>query len=85
MAIEPQQSAKRRSLVPRNSSQVGLVVVVIVATVFAVLNLSSVKVDWIFGSGHAPLIIVIAVSLLLGAAAGRWGDRLGTRRKTKTK
>ena len=83
MAIEPKPPAKRRSLVPRNSSTAGLVVVSIVATVFAVLNLASVKVNWVFGSGHAPLIIVIAISLLLGAAAGRWGDRLTTRGKRK--
>ena len=38
---------------------VGLVVLAVLATLFAVLNLKTVEVDWIFGSGHAPLIIVI--------------------------
>ncbi len=34
--------------------------------VFAVLNLDDVQVDWVFGSGRAPLIIVIVISLLVG-------------------
>ena len=34
--------------------------------VFAVLNLGDVQVDWVFGSGRAPLIIVIVISLLVG-------------------
>ena len=36
------------------------------AIVFAVLNLEDVKVDWAFGSGDAPLIVVIVISLLVG-------------------
>jgi uncharacterized integral membrane protein len=43
-----------------------LVVVAIYFTLFAVLNLDDVKVDWVLGSGHAPLIIVIVISLLVG-------------------
>ncbi|HEX2088268.1 MAG TPA: LapA family protein [Solirubrobacteraceae bacterium] len=38
--------------------------------VFAVLNLDEVEVNWIFGSGQTPLILVISVSLLLGFALG---------------
>jgi uncharacterized integral membrane protein len=30
------------------------------------LNLEEVKVNWIFGSGKAPLIIVILISVVVG-------------------
>ncbi|HEY0517014.1 MAG TPA: hypothetical protein VGD00_07825 [Solirubrobacteraceae bacterium] len=42
------------------------IVLAILITLFAVLNLKDVKVNWIVGSGKAPLIIVIVVSLLVG-------------------
>ena len=37
---------------------------------FAVLNLDEVEVNWIIGTFDTPLIVVIAVSVLLGAALG---------------
>lgn len=43
-----------------------LLVLAVLITLFAVLNLGEVKVNWIFGSSHAPLIVVIVVSLLVG-------------------
>ncbi|HWT95211.1 MAG TPA: lipopolysaccharide assembly protein LapA domain-containing protein [Solirubrobacteraceae bacterium] len=47
----------------------GLVLGAIVA-VFAVLNLDDVRVNWVFGTWSTPLILVIAVTFLLGAATG---------------
>jgi uncharacterized integral membrane protein len=47
---------------------------------FALLNLKDVRVDWIVGSGHAPLIIVIAISLLVGIVLTYFVDRLRQRR-----
>jgi uncharacterized integral membrane protein len=41
------------------------------AAAFAILNTGKVKVDWILGSWSTPLIIVIAVSFLVGVAADR--------------
>ncbi len=38
----------------------------VLTTLFAVFNLKQVEVSWVVGSGHVPLIIVIAVSLLVG-------------------
>jgi uncharacterized integral membrane protein len=38
--------------------------------VFAVLNLDEVEVNWIVGTWDTPLIIVIAISVLVGAALG---------------
>ena len=43
-----------------------LVVLAIYFTLFAVLNVDDVKVNWVIGSGRAPLIIVIVISLLVG-------------------
>ena len=50
-----------------------------VAAVFAVINLDEVRVDWLVGSAQTPLIVVIAISMLLGAGI----DRLLVRRKRK--
>jgi uncharacterized integral membrane protein len=58
-----------------------LVVLAILITLFAVFNLDEVKVDWIFGSGRAPLIIVIVVSLLGGIVLTYFADRLYRRRR----
>jgi uncharacterized integral membrane protein len=52
-----------------------MVILAVLITLFAVLNLDSVKVDWIFGSGHAPLIIVIVVSLLVGILITHFVER----------
>jgi uncharacterized integral membrane protein len=40
------------------------------AALFAVLNLDEVKVSWIVGTWETPLIIVIALSVIVGAAIG---------------
>ena len=37
-----------------------LVIVVIIGVLFAVVNTGSVTVNWLIGSGGAPLIVVIA-------------------------
>lgn len=37
---------------------------------FAVLNVDEVEVNWILGTWSTPLIIVIALSMLVGAALG---------------
>jgi uncharacterized integral membrane protein len=38
--------------------------------VFAALNLDEVDVNWILGTWETPLIVVIALSMLVGAALG---------------
>jgi uncharacterized integral membrane protein len=47
--------------------------------VFALINLGDVKVDWIVGSAHSPLILVIVVSVLIGIGI----DRVVVRRARK--
>ena len=60
---------------------VALIALSILITVFAVLNLEDVKVNWIVGSGHAPLIIVIAISLLIGIVLTHLAERRAGRRR----
>ena len=48
------------------------------AVAFAVVNRDEVEVNWILGSWSTPLIIVIAVSFVLGVAA----DRLAIARRS---
>jgi uncharacterized integral membrane protein len=58
-----------------------LVVLAVLITLFAVLNLDKVKVHWIFGSGEAPLIIVIVISLLVGVVLTHFAERRSARRR----
>jgi uncharacterized integral membrane protein len=58
----------------------GLVVLAVLITLFAVLNLDKVKVHWIFGSGEAPLIIVIVISLLVGVVLTHFFERRAGKR-----
>ena len=69
------QKRSRREL----ARTVGLVVLAVFITLFAVLNLGSVEVDWIFGSGTVPLIVVIAVSFLVGVVFTYLAERRARR------
>jgi uncharacterized integral membrane protein len=40
------------------------------AVLFAVLNFDQVDVNWLLGTWSTPLIVVIALSFLLGAGVG---------------
>ncbi len=59
----------------------GVVVLAGLFIAFALLNLNQVKVDWIVGSGHAPLIIVIVICLLVGIVLTYFAERLSRRRR----
>jgi len=77
---QPQAKAKRRSR--RESSRTGaLVVLGILITLFAVFNVKQVKVNWIVGSGRAPLILVIVASVLIGMVLGHFAERRTGKRK----
>jgi uncharacterized integral membrane protein len=54
---------------------VGLVLLAVLITLFAVLNVDSVEVNWIFGTGEAPLIVVIVISVLVGIVLTYLVDR----------
>jgi len=60
--------------------QIAAVVLAAFGGVFAALNLDQVDANWIFGTWETPLIVVIALSMVIGAALGllvsrRRGDR----------
>lgn len=74
----PPPSKRSRREVARTT---GLVALAVVITLFAVLNLESVKVNWIFGTGEAPLIIVIVVSVLFGIVLTYLVDRRTSKRR----
>jgi uncharacterized integral membrane protein len=40
------------------------------AALLAVLNLDEVEVNWIIGTWDTPLIVVVALSMVIGAALG---------------
>ena len=77
---EPPAKPARRSR--RDQSRTAaLVVLAILITLFAVLNVDDVKVNWIVGSGHAPLIVVIVIPLLVGAVLARFAERRSAKRR----
>lgn len=63
---DPTQTPERRRSRRENARTAGLIALAVVTTLFAVLNLKDVEVNWIFGTFETPLIIVIVVSLLVG-------------------
>jgi len=73
----PEQKRSRRE----QARTAGMVSLAVVITLFAVLNLESVKVNWILGTGEAPLIIVIVVSVLFGIVLTYLVDRRASKRR----
>jgi len=73
----PEQRRSRRDL----ARTWALIVLAVLITLFAVFNTGKVKVDWIFGTDEAPLIIVIVVSLLVGIALTHFAERRGAKRR----
>jgi uncharacterized integral membrane protein len=77
-AGKPQAERRSRSELARSG---GLIVLAVLITLFAVFNLGDVKVNWVFGTGRAPLIIVIVVSLLVGIVLTYFSERLTRKRR----
>jgi uncharacterized integral membrane protein len=57
-----------------------LVLLAVLITLFAVLNVKDVEVNWIFGKFSTPLIVVIVVSLLVGILLGHFAGMRSRRR-----
>jgi uncharacterized integral membrane protein len=79
------KKAERRGAGRRDRKELAragaLLVLVGIFIAFALLNLKDVRVDWILGSGRAPLIIVIVISLLVGIVLTYLGERVSRRRR----
>ena len=60
---------------------VAIAVLAILITLFAVFNVKEVKVSYVVGSGKAPLIIVIVISLLVGIVLGYFADRIPRKKR----
>ena len=50
--------------------QIAGVALAAVGIAFAAVNLDEVKVNWILGTWRTPLIVVIALSIVIGAGLG---------------
>ena len=50
--------------------QVAALVLAALGIAFAVANFDEVKVNWVLGNWRTPLSVVIALSMLIGAALG---------------
>jgi uncharacterized integral membrane protein len=50
--------------------QIAGVVLAGIGGVFAAVNVDEVEVNWILGTWSTPLIVVIAVSMVIGAGLG---------------
>lgn len=81
MARQPEGAGARKRTRRESARTWALVGLAALTAVFAVLNLESVSVDWIFGTAHVPLIVVILVSALLGAVLLYGAERLAARRR----
>jgi uncharacterized integral membrane protein len=74
MADPGPQTDKRQRASPRRRERMrllGAVIAAVLVTVFAVVNVDEVEVNWLVGTWSTPLIVVIAVSALFGAALDR--------------
>jgi uncharacterized integral membrane protein len=69
-----QKKADRRTRRERSRTAAAVILAILI-TIFAVLNVNDVKIKWPGGSGQAPLIIVIVVSLLVGALLTHFAER----------
>ena len=50
--------------------QVAVLVLAGIGGAFAVANLDEVKVNWVIATSTTPLIVVIALSMVIGAGLG---------------
>jgi uncharacterized integral membrane protein len=68
----PSQPPERAPVQRRERARlIGSLVLGGLGLAFALVNLGNVKVDWIVGSAHSPLILVIVISVLLGVGIDR--------------
>jgi uncharacterized integral membrane protein len=76
------QKAKPPARKGQNARVIGAASLGGVVTLFAVLNLDNVDVNWIFGTASTPLIVVILLCVALGMVIDRALVRRGRRRQS---
>jgi uncharacterized integral membrane protein len=64
----------------RNTRLIAAAVLGGLIALFALLNTGDVRVNWLLGTKSTPLIVVIALSFLLGAGFGAMAARRRLRR-----
>jgi uncharacterized integral membrane protein len=78
----PATTGERAPAKRERARQVAALAIGALVAVFAVVNLDRVDVNWILGTWSTPLILVIAVTFVLGAALGAFlATRRGRRRR----
>lgn len=75
---DPAEQRRNRREIARGTA---VAVLAVLITLFAVLNVKEVEVDWIFGSNKVPLIVVIVVSLLVGILITHFAELRARRRR----
>lgn len=78
---QPSEPAGQRRSRRELARTTAIAVLAVLITLFAVLNVKEVEVDWIFGSNKVPLIVVIVVSLLVGILITHFAELRGRRRR----
>jgi uncharacterized integral membrane protein len=78
---EPTSTPEHRRSRRETARTGGLVALAVLMTLFAVLNVKDVEVNWIFGKSEMPLIIVIVVSLLVGILLTHFAELRYRRRR----
>ena len=68
---EPAGTATQERPARANARLAVAMLLTALVTLFAVLNLERVEVNWLVGTRSTPLIVVIVLSAVLGALADR--------------
>lgn len=78
VSTPPREGPSKRELV--TAKTVAAVAVAALLIAFGLSNRNDVPVDWLVGTSHTPLILVIVVSAVLGAILGGAVVRKSSRR-----
>ncbi len=70
MASGSTQGNRRHRSTREQSRLLAIGAAVVIAILFAILNLHTVSVNWIVTTTHTSLTVVIVVSFLIGAGVG---------------
>jgi uncharacterized integral membrane protein len=86
LPAETPEPKERKPAVRRARGRLLLGIVIgVLGTIFAVLNLDETKVNWIIGTWSTPVILVIVVSFAIGVIVDRAVGTLHRRRKRSAK